>query len=120
MKKLLSILFMLLSANMFSHAACEELVPVELELHWNDPGAGEDPPTKQPVPWPSIAIDGHTLYFLTAHDEYVVQLLCNGIVVYSMPAPQTTTLVSIPSSLTGDYELRLLSDGWYFSSVISL
>ena len=120
MKKLLSFVLLLLIATMYSHAVCEELAPVVLELHWNDPGAGEDPPMKQPISWPSLAIDGHDLYFLCAHDEYTLQVICNGLVVYSVPISETSTIVYLPSSLTGDYELRLVADEWFFSSTISL
>ena len=80
-------------------------------------------PHKSPVKLMQINLDNHQLEFNASHPDYTLTLLNEyGDVVYSTVVPAGTSTVTLPATLTGDYELRLYPDGtaYFFYGDITL
>ena len=73
------------------------------------PGQG-----KSPIPTPSVDLDGYELTFLSSHGDYTLELLQGGVVVYSTFVSSTTNTVVLPTTLQGEYEIRLYGDESYY------
>ena len=77
------------------------------------PGGTTMPRT--PICPPTVGLDGHTLYFETDHPSFTLVLLDEeGEEVYSAVAPSDVDSVTLPSTLTGDYELQLYNGSNYY------
>ena len=87
-----------------------------IDPHASIPGIGKGPTM------PSLWQDGYELTFPSMHPEYALDIVLNGIVVYSTNVSETTTTVILPSWLSGEYELLLYPEdcSYYFYGVISL
>ncbi len=87
-----------------------------------DPGsAGNDAP-RGPVYVPSAEIEGN-IFTVGAHPDYVLQLVDSSgadIVYYETVLPAGVNTVVLPTTLSGDYEVRLIWGNWYFFGNISL
>ena len=76
---------------------------------------------KTPIVTPEVNIDGNDLYFLGSHDEYVLTLTDqDDNVVYVTNVNATDMQISLPTSLSGTFELRLYVDIYCFVGEISL
>ena len=71
------------------------------------------PHPKTPVDMPEACIDENIVTFKSQHDDYYLQLLDeDSSIVYSTYVPSSLTTVTLPSTLSGDYQLRLIpNDG---------
>ena len=78
--------------------------------------------TKSPVQVPIGSIDDHTLYIDGIGADYTLELIDeNDTVVYSTYVPSSVNVVVLPSTLSGNFELRLYPGGsYYFYGYISL
>ena len=85
--------------------------PVGLEVGYTDPEEGSDPPQRGPVLVPEVSIEDYTLTFSTPCYGYTLELLDeDGDVVYTTII--TSTTVNLPTTLSGEYQLRLIpNDG---------
>jgi hypothetical protein len=87
----------------------------------DDNGSGEHSDPKSPVQMPTVVQDGYTLYIisgctgatLTLRDEF-------EIVVYSTVITDETDEVTLPSTLSGTYEIRLIRGSQTFVGEIEL
>jgi hypothetical protein len=119
MKKLF--LVFMLSAVMSSVITVSQAAPVMVHVgvHIADP-VGPYPFPRGPVLLPNVYIDDHTLLFEDLCGEYVLQIIQNDNVVYSTLVSNGETSVILPSTLTGDYEFRLVADTYYYYGYIEL
>ena len=88
---------------------------------------GDDTPIgpgygKSPIRMPTAYLDGYTFTLAdSSHPGYLLQLLdADGVVAYETFVPAGTTTVVLPSTLSGDYELRLVTSTFYFYGYITL
>jgi len=108
------------------YASCpNESVASQVDLHATligvnpTPGNGERP--RSPIQPPTVYIDGYTLDLSCVDFETNLQLVgADGEVLYSILVPQCTAAISLPSYLSGNYELRLIWGNWCFYGDISL
>lgn len=93
-----------------------------LSVQWEDPTPANGGHPRTPIARPSVAQDGHTLYFNNVgYDLELVLLDEDGEEAYAVFVPANTASVILPASLSGDYELQLLPGGsYYFYSEITL
>lgn len=76
---------------------------------------------KSPTDPPLVYIEDYTLTFESYHPAYVLVLKDeDGIVVYSTVVNSTQTQVVLPSTLSGNYEIRLVLGSWVFTGWIGL
>lgn len=96
--------------------------PIEWQIHYGHPITGPLTP-KSPTPEaPEASIDDHTLYLYGVDYDLTLYLLDeDGDDVYTVFIPANTASVVLPSTLMGDYELQLYTDGlYYFSGYVEL
>lgn len=74
---------------------------------------------RSPVQPPIVGIEDYTIYFTTPCDGCVLRIVDeNGDVVYSTVIPAACTSLDLPSSLSGDYELQIISGIYCFYAEI--
>ena len=94
--------------------------PIPLEGGYINPTAGSGN-HKGPDQVPEISLDDHTLYFYTPCDGYTLNLVDeNDVVVYTIVIPVGTTSWVLPATLSGEYELQLISGNYCFWGMITL
>ena len=71
-------------------------------------------PEKPPVA-PEATLEGNILTFESAHDSYTLTLIDeDSEVAYEVTVPSTVSVVVLPATLTGNYELQLDYGGSYY------
>ena len=117
MKKLFMLLF---SAFMMSTSMLAwERVPLTIYGDDNKP-VGNDRP-RGPIEVPTVYIEDYSLSFEVDHPDYVLNIKDeDGEVVYTTTVYSVLTLIPLPYTLSGDYEIELVYDGWIFTGNISL
>ncbi len=94
---------------------------IDLEASIIDPTEPNGDTHKGPVNVPEVSIDDHTLYFDTPCDGYTLNIVDeNDVVVYSIVIPVGTTSWVLPATLSGEYELQLISGNYCFWGMITL
>lgn len=69
---------------------------------------------KSPTDLPDVMQDENVLTFKANHDDYTLHLYDeNDLLVYSVYVPSSQTTVTLPTWLSGSYELRLYPDDSY-------
>ena len=118
MKKLL---FTILTAFLLcTTVAAMELIPLTICPYENDLPGGNGHP-RSPEETPIVYIDDYTLLFEANHPEYVLNIKDeNNVVVYSTVVSTTQTQVVLPSTLSGDYQIELVVNKYYFCGYINL
>lgn len=115
---------MMLSAfaiSMQAQTGVENSNPIDFQVGWHDEGAPTVPIKRSPVRPPKASLSGHTLYILTSHADYTLQLLSfDGTVVFETFVPSSVNEVQLPANLTGDYELQLQTQRFIFTGEVEL
>ena len=101
-------------------------VDLQVSLINIDPGTIKGGPHKAPprVPstlFPSVFLDGSTLFFTPPYSSCTVQLLDeNGDVVFSVFVPTGTMQVELPEDISGCYRLQIIRGRFCFWGWIEL
>ena len=115
MKKLL---LCLLSFFALSTGAAED---IPFNVGWDDPTSNGYPTPKVPIRTPSVSLDDHTVYFYTPCDGDTLRLVDeNDVVVYTLVIPTGTTSLVLPATLSGEFEIQIISGCYCFWGVIEL
>lgn len=118
MKKLLFAIFMMMGIILPQAISAQDQIPMQII----DPGAaGEGNTLAPPRPW-YITQNGYSLTLPALADDYTLELRDeDGVVVYSTYVPAGTTLVVLPSTLSGDFGAQkgqaLLRPRWRNASI---
>ena len=94
-----------------------------VDLHWGliDPIPGTPGMQKTPVLVPSVSLDDNVITFLSSHGDLMLRLLdANNNEVYSTFVYPDTSMVELPTTLSGSYVLRLETDSYYYIGYINL
>ena len=95
--------------------------PISLQEEVINPTSPHGGIPKSPILVPEVSLDDHTLYFFTPCDGYTLNLVDeNDVVVYTIVIPTGTTSWVLPASLSGEYELQLISGNYCFWGMITL
>ncbi len=63
----------------------------------------------------SVSILDHTLFFSNVEEDFTLTIYDgNGFLVYNTAISSVTTQIDLPNSLSGEYELRLDADDFYY------
>lgn len=77
-------------------------------------GLGNGQTYAPPRPW-YITQDDYVLTMPAFEEDYILELRDeNDVVVYTDYVPAGTTQIVLPSTLSGDFELRLVCDTYYY------
>ena len=120
MKKLI-LSFCILLSGYVSYASVQhicELIPLEVSII--DPTDPTTPLPRNPIEIPKVYQDGYVLSFDTSCIGTEMQVVHNGIVVYSTEITSNDLQLLLPSSLSGNYELRIYSGIYCFYGYIEL
>lgn len=100
----------------------DDEVQVKLSVAWEHDLPTNPTTPKTPITIPTLWQNGSLLNFQEPHADYVLNLYDdNENLVYTTFVPSSTTMVVLPSSLIGDFELHLEFGGsYYFYGYISL
>ena len=102
-------------------SATKSVFPITFVVHWDNPSQLQNPPAHLPAYSPNVTLEDHTLHFYYDHPDCTVQLLEDDDVVFEVPFfPYTANNINLPATLSGQYELRIVEVGYYFSAVIEL
>ena len=125
MKKLLLSIVLLLASS-FSDVIAQnsgEYNGVEIILHTSiiDPTKDNGPIRRSPIHVPSISIDDHTLFFNSSCDGCTLRLYNEeGDLVVNLIIPDNSSTISLPSFLTGEYEIQIIRGNYCFYGYIKL
>lgn len=76
---------------------------------------------KSPMRPPVVYIEDHTLSFMAGHPDYELTIKDeDGETVYTTVVTSAETLVTLPSTLTGEYVIELRMGYWLFTGWIEL
>ena len=114
MKKLIIFLLFLVGGGTFAFGA-------QIPMQIIDEGAASAGPTYAPPrPW-YITQEDYVFTLPAFEDDYTLELRDgNDVVVYTDFVPAGTTQIVLPSTLSGDFELRLVADTNYYRGYLSL
>jgi len=117
-----SIMTFLFSLCPVSMAAQAITLQFQLHAYIDDFGTHRGPnKPRLPAYSPNVTLEDHTLHFYYDHPDCTVQLLEGDDVVFEVPFfPYTANNINLPATLSGQYELRIVEVGYYFSAVIEL
>lgn len=97
-----------------------EPIILNLQVRIEDP-INNDGGHRTPVLPPVIGIEDYTLYFNTPCDGCELRVVDgDGVVVYSTIIPISSSSLDLPSSLSGNYELQIISGNYCFYTEILL
>ena len=95
--------------------------PVQISMQIirsSGPGGGSTLAPPRPL---YITQDDYVLTLPAFEEDYTLELRDeNDVVVYTDYVPAGTTQVVLPSTLSGDFELRLVADTYYYIGYFSL
>ena len=116
--KFIFIIYLLL---MCSYCSAQNIV-VHFQSHYNNPTISNTTHhPKSPIQPPTVYIEDYTLTFQTDHPDYTLYIKDeDGIVVYTTTVYSAQTQVTLPSTLSGDYEIELVMGNWMFTGWITL
>ena len=87
-------------------------LPVDLTYGYDDHSGTMPDYPKAPPRIPAIDLQNNTITFEGSHVNYTLQIFNeDDDIVYSVYVPSTQTTVNLPSTLSGEYQLRLIPDG---------
>lgn len=99
--------------------SAKQLIPFTLSYEDDMPLGNGHP--KSPLDPPTVYIEDYTLTFESYHPAYVLVLKDeNGDTVYTTVVHVAQTEVELPSTLSGNYEIRLVLGLWRFTGYINL
>lgn len=75
---------------------------------------------KMPIRPMTIYIDERLLTLPESHSDYVLRIVNNGGVVYSVDVPFGINEVILPSFLSGEYVIQILQGNYVFEGEIEL
>lgn len=117
MKKVIICLCMFL----FSAVNAVNASPVELQVRIIDPTHHDGPVGRGPVEIPSVILEGHTLVFNSSCDNCALYLFNeDGDIEYATVISEGTASMTLPSSLSGEYEIQLIRGQFIFYGFIEL
>ena len=118
MKKVMIIISLLIGGSTISLGS-QVQIPMQIV---NDGSAGSRPTYAPPRPW-YITQDDYVLTLPSFEEVFTLELRDGSdTLVYSTDVPAGTTTVVLPSTLSGEYELRLIpfSATYYYRGYIIL
>ena len=94
--------------------------PIDFTTKYFEPVPTTPGHGKGPVRTPQVWQDDYELTFQGAHAAYTLDLLQDGIIVYSVEVSEEATSIILPSWLEGSYEIQLYTDSnYYFYGILT-
>lgn len=113
------LLMTLMIAMLSSFCVRVQADPVDLNLGYTDPTYGESGQQRGSVFIPEVDLNDNTLSFITPCDGCTLRLLDDNNNAVFTTIISSSTLV-LPSSLSGDYRIEIISGNYCFWGYIYL
>lgn len=110
-------------AMMFLPSVMITAVPIDLrfQVGYVDPENDQPENKRDPIQIPEVSIDGYTLIFNTPCDGCELRIVDEeNNLVYSVIIPASSSSLVLPSNLSGEYELQIISGTICFYTEIEL
>ena len=124
MKKSIVLLVFILGCSLLTSqevSAQSILYRIPLSCHWGDNSGVAGTMPRGPIDPPTVYLEDYTLTFEVDHPEYVLYIKDEDeVVVYSTVVTSAETEVTLPSYLSGTYEIELVMGNWLFTGWIDL
>ena len=110
---------LLLGGALFAEATAEEPQNIPLQIiHTSEASTGSTKAPQRPL---VITQDGYILTLPAQGNDYMLVLRDDtGTVGYTTFIPAGTTQIVLPSTMSGDFEIRLVTDTYYYIGYILL
>ena len=110
---------LLIALSLSTSATAWDNLPLAVEIIEGMPvGHGHG---KAPMRPPVVYIENYTLAFVTDHPDYILNIKDeDGNTVYTTTVYSAQTQVTLPSTLSGNYEIELVMGYWVFTGWINL
>lgn len=119
MKKFLLMAMILLRGALFSNAYAD--MPIIVALQFINEKEISKGNTKNQIPPLVITQDGNVLTLPATDVDYTLELRDeNGTLVYTAFIPQGSTQIVLPTTLSGEFEIRLVANTYYYIGVLEL
>lgn len=114
--------FVLLFLASFSQARVLSMwSQLYLQVRFDDPTVQEVPIGRSPIVIPSLSLEGYNLLFNTPCDGCTLRIVNeDGDLEYSIVIPANTATLTLPSYLSGEYELQIIRGQFCFYGYIEL
>ena len=89
-------------------------ITIELQCEYIKPTKVKNGASRSPMQAPTIGFDGRRLYLYGQFSGLTLELLDNGVIVYSAPVEAYANEVVLPD-MPGTYELQLCDDMYIYS-----
>lgn len=97
-----------------------EIINLNVEIV-KDANYGNPSKPKTPIRIPSIGIEDHTLYIYNGYDNATIEIVDeDDFVVFATTIEEGTEQISLPTYLSGTYEIRIVREGITFVGEITL
>ena len=117
MKKIVLSIFLLVGGGAFVGVLAQQQIPMQII---KEDSAGNNGSYAPPRPW-YIIQDDYVLTIPAFEADYILELRDeDDNVIYSAYLCAGTTQIALPITLSGDFELRLVGDTYYYRGYISL
>lgn len=121
MKKLVFGFVLLLLASISNANVLPIWSQLYLQVRIIDPTQPLKPIGRSPIAIPTIYLDRHNLQFETQCDDCTLQFVNeDGDIEYSITIPTNTTSLTLPSYLSGEYELQIIRGQFCFYGYVEL
>ena len=121
MRRYLFVIVLVMSCMLGGAKTPPNVEPVDMSVGKYDPTNPEEGNHRTPMQPPHVFIDGHTLFMQYVPFDVTLEILDgSGSVVYTTFVAANTPSVTLPSTLSGDYQIRLIEGYWYFYGWIHL
>lgn len=121
MKKIISLMALVIAMlTVFPTTSVAD--PIDFTIGIIPIGGAGNPLPKSPEMAPKATLENHVLTFTSMHPAYTLRIVdANGDTVYQVAIPDNVSIIVLPSTLTGNYELQLFpGNGYYYYSDITL
>ena len=118
MKRLVIMALLVLGGTFQEYVSAQEPQDIPLTIIKEEGAGGGN--TKAPAKPIIISQNCYTLNFPEFGFDCTFELRSGGIVVFSVFVPMDGTQITIPSSFSGNYEIRFVTDTHYYLGYITL
>ena len=114
-------LFLTIGLFLTTMMCSAQVVLIEFQVSYGNPHSTHPSKPRGPIEAPTVYIEDYSLSFEASHPDYVLNIKDeDGGVVYTTTVYSAVTLVTLPATLSGNYEIELVYGGWLFTGNISL
>ncbi len=119
-KRISAVLMFFLTLSGGKSYANEQNGPIDFEVRIIDQKPLHPGSPRSPIIYPVVCQEDYDFEIEAPHAVYVLNIVSGTTIVYSVVVPENVSLVKLPTSLSGSYELQFVQDNLCFYGYITL